>query len=228
MRFEAVLFDMDGLLLDTERMALDCWMAAAEALGHPLERELCLSLVGLDAEASRRLLDNRLAPGYPLPDVMAAATERYQERIRASGIGLRPGAMDMLQALEARATPIAIATSTRARLAARKLEGAGLAGRFDIVACADEAGRGKPAPDVYLLAARRLGVDPARCVALEDTDIGLRAAHTAGATCILVPDLREPDPAWTGLAHAVLPSLHEARPMVLEMLGAASRGDDAA
>jgi len=215
---QAVVFDMDGLMLDTERIALECWTATATELGWELARETCLKLVGLDQHESRRVLLECLDERFPLAEVSARARVAYLARLRGEGIGLKPGLLELLDWLAARGVPVAVATSTRSELAREKLALAGIDRRFVTVACADQVGRGKPAPDVYLAAVERLAADPARCIALEDTDVGLRAAHGAGLRCIVVPDLRPPLPESEALAHAIVPSLREARALLAALL----------
>ena len=214
---QAVVFDMDGLMLDTERVALECWTATAAELGWEIARETFVKLVGLDQQESRKVLLECLGDSFPLAEVSARARISYLARLR-EGIPLKPGLLALLDWLALRRIRVAVATSTRSDLAREKLALAGIDRRFVTVACADEVGRGKPAPDVYLAAVGRLEVDPARCIALEDTDVGLRAAHGAGLRCILVPDLRPPLPEYEPLAHAIVPSLREAQPLIEAML----------
>jgi HAD superfamily hydrolase (TIGR01509 family) len=219
----AVVFDLDGLMLDTESVALDCWLETAREAGWPLEREDCLVMVGLDQQASERALIERVGAGFPIAQVTARAKQRYLGRLRSDGIRVKPGVGDLLDWLESGAVPFAIATSTRHALAIEKLELAGLRGRFNTIVCADQVGRGKPAPDVYLEAARQLGEVSSGCIALEDSEAGLRAAHAAGMRCIVVPDLRAPSPEYAVLAHAVVATLEQAHRLVETMLAPASR-----
>lgn len=206
----AVLFDMDGLMLDTERIALECWLETAEAVGWRLTTDDCLAMVGLDQQGSEQALRARVGSGFPMQQVSDIAKQRYVARLRTEGIGLKPGLLPLLDSLSRREIPIAVATSSHHRLAHEKLELAGIRARFEVIVCGDQVPQGKPAPWVYLQAAERLGVETRHAIALEDSDIGLRAAHAAGIRCIVVPDLRQPASEHAGLAHAVLPSLVEA------------------
>jgi beta-phosphoglucomutase-like phosphatase (HAD superfamily) len=117
--------------------------------------------------------------------------------------------------------PRAVATSTRAPLAQRKLEAAGLLGYFDVVCTSSDVAHPKPAPDVYLLAAERLGVSPAQCLVLEDSPTGVRAALAAGMTVVQVPDLLAPDDAVRALGHRIVGSLEEAQALLVPWLVAA-------
>lgn len=218
--FQAVVFDMDGLMIDTERVALECWIESARVMGWEVSRETCLTLVGLGERESRQALLDRMGGKFPLAEVSARGRERYLQRLRGEGVAVKPGLLELLDWLAGREVPVAVATSTQHALAMEKLALAGLRQRFQIVVCGDQVPRGKPAPDVYREAIARIDIDPARCIALEDSEIGLRAAHAAGLACIVVPDLRPPSPDYRPLAHAVVPTLREAQQLLAAMLGA--------
>lgn len=217
---QAVVFDMDGLMIDTERVALECWIESARVFGWEISRETCLSLVGLGQRESRQALLDRMGGKFPLAEVSARGRERYLQRLRSEGISVKPGLVPLLDWLAARDVPVAVATSTQHALALEKLALAGLRERFDTIVCGDQVPKGKPAPDVYREAVARIDADPARCIALEDSEIGLRAAHAAGLTCIVVPDLLPPSPEYEPLAHAIVPSLREAHVLLDALLGA--------
>ncbi len=216
----AVVFDLDGLMIDTERVALECWLEAASAAGWEVSRETCLALVGLGQRESRQALLDRMGGRFPLTEVSARGRERYLQRLRSEGVSVKPGLVELLDWLAASKVPVAVATSTQHALAIEKLALAGLDGRFETIVCGDQVPRGKPAPDVYREAVARIDTDPAQCVALEDSEIGLRAAHAAGLACIVVPDLMPPSPEFEPLAHAIVPSLREARELLAAMLRA--------
>ncbi len=217
--FAAVVFDMDGLMIDTERVALECWIEAAGEAGWQISRETCLTLVGLGQRESRQALLDRMGGTFPLTEVSARGRERYLRRLRDEGVAVKPGLLPLLDWLAGRGVPVAVATSTQHALALEKLALAGLRERFATIVCGDQVPKGKPAPDVYREAITRMALDPAACIALEDSEVGLRAAHAAGLACIVVPDLMPPSPRYAALAHAIVPSLHDAQRLVAAMLG---------
>lgn len=216
--FRAVVLDMDGLMLDTERVAVECWIESARIAGWEISTETCLAMVGLDSRASRQVLLDAHGGRFPLDEVSKRGRVRYLERLRSEGIGLKPGIVELLDWLASRSVPIAVATSTKCELAMEKLALAGLRERFGVVVCGDQVARTKPAPDVYASATAQLAIDAAQCVALEDSEVGLRAAHAAGLACIVVPDLLEPSAQYRALAHAIVPTLADARPIVERLL----------
>lgn len=201
----AVLFDMDGLLLDSERAFTDCLAQAARARGFALPQALWLAMVGGSDAHSRALLEARIGRHHS-DAVQAEARQRYEARVD-DGIPHRPGALALLEWLQARRIPRAVGTSTRNPLALRKLHAAGLLPYLDAVCTSSDVEHPKPAPDIYLLAAQRLGVAPAQCLVLEDSPVGVRAALAAGMTPIQIPDLVLPDAATRALGHAIVASL---------------------
>ncbi|WP_372018942.1 HAD family hydrolase [Pseudoxanthomonas sp. 10H] len=206
---DAVIFDMDGLMLDSERAINACMAQAARDLGHALPDALWLKMIGGGDGLCRRLVSEQI--GEAAADVLLERSELLYDAVADAGIDHRPGIVELLEWLVARGIPRAVATSTRRPLAMRKLQAAGLLGYFDAVCTSSDVPRPKPAPDVYLLAASTLGVGPARCLVLEDSPTGVRAALAAGMTPVQVPDLLEPDEAVRALAHRIVPSLGEAQ-----------------
>jgi HAD superfamily hydrolase (TIGR01509 family) len=190
--FTAAIFDMDGLLLDSERVIMHAWLSSARAEGMALSEVDFLTVVGAGAKQSRSRLTQLLGG--------AAAFETVRKRARDALNGLpgivfplKPGAMQILRWLRERGVPCAVASSTRVSEVRRRLEKVGVLGFFRAVAGGDEVPDSKPDPAVYLLAAGRLGVAPSECLAFEDTDHGAKAAHAAGMRVILIPDLRSHD-----------------------------------
>ena len=206
---EAVVFDMDGLMLDSERAINDCMARASRELGHDLPDSLWLQMIGGGEGLCRRLLAERIGDDATIE--LLARTEAMYDVVADAGIDHRPGIVDLLDWLVARGIPRAVATSTRRPLAMRKLAAAGLLPYFDAVCTSSDVAAPKPAPDVYLLAASRLGIEPARCLVLEDSPTGVRAALAAGMTPVQVPDMLEPDAAARALGHRIVGSLGDAQ-----------------
>ena len=213
---QAVIFDMDGLMLDCERALLGCLAQAGADAGHDLPEDLLLSLIGSSDAVTRQIIARRV--GAESVDALLRDSYARYDGIVAGGVPHRPGIIDLLDTLAAHGVPRAVATSTRRPLALRKLETAGLLPYFEHVATSSDVAHAKPAPDIYLLAARKLGVEPAQCLALEDSPTGVRAALAAGMTVIQIPDLLEPDETVRALGHAIAGSLHEVRGLLQPLL----------
>ncbi|CAN7512072.1 HAD family phosphatase [Pseudoxanthomonas sp. LjRoot143] len=214
----AVIFDMDGLMLDSERAIIGCLADAARELGHDLPEVLWLAMVGHSEAVCRHLLDE--AVGETQRDLILQRSHVLYDAVVAAGVPHRPGILAMLDFLQARGIPRAVATSTRRPLALKKLKASGLLPRFDAICTSSDVEHPKPAPDVYLLAARSLGVEPAWCLVLEDSPTGVRAALAAGMYPIQIPDLLEPDDTVRALGHLILPSLDDARVLLDQRLAA--------
>lgn len=214
----AVIFDMDGLMLDSERAIIACLADAARECGHDLPGLLWLSMVGHGEAVCRQLLDE--AVGEAERERILRRSHALYDAVVEAGMPHRPGIVEMLEFLQAKRIPRAVATSTRRPLAMKKLEAAGLLSRFDAVCTSSDVEHAKPAPDIYLLAAASLGVDPAQCLVLEDSPTGVRAALAAGMHPIQIPDLLEPDDGVRALGHMILPSLDDARLLLERRLSA--------
>lgn len=216
-RPDAVVFDMDGLMIDSERVSIACWSQGSQELGIALPDGFFLGMVGLGDRDCRALLQRHVDDAR-IEALFVRCHELYEARTQ-QGLPLRPGILELLDLLQRHAVPRAVATSTRQPRASRKLAASGLLAYFDVVVTSSDVQHPKPAPDIYLLAAQRLGVDPARCLALEDSPAGTRAALAAGMTAIQVPDLVHPDAALRALGHRIVASLHDARTLLVPWLG---------
>lgn len=210
--FSGVILDMDGLLLDTERLQLEIGPVVLGSLGYKLESTFFQRLIGIPQAENARLISLELGTEIDAAALDAAWNEAFHARMQ-EGIPLRPGAHEFLDALDRRKLPRAIATNGITERAKWKLDRTGLLDRIDVVVGIDQVEHGKPAPDVYLEAARRLKLHPSQSAALDDSDLGVRAALAAGImTVIQVPDMI---PSQEFRAHHQAASLDVAR----EILG---------
>jgi len=210
----AVIFDMDGTLLETEAAHRQAFRDTSAALGWPMSEALLLSMVGIHRDENVRMLAEKMGPDFPLDRFYADSDALFGAAVDA-GIALRPGAELVLEHLARAGVPMALATSTAAPYAQDRLEKAGLAAYFDVVVTRNDVEHPKPHPQPYLLAAHRLGVDPALCVAVEDSHAGVRSATAAGMATVMVPDLLPPTEELTLACAAVLPSLADLRDLLL-------------
>jgi HAD superfamily hydrolase (TIGR01509 family) len=185
---------MDGLLLDTERPVKDLWLRAGQILGWELHKETVDRTTGVDETTTRGIMLAEYGPDFPYEDIRKELRRLMAETIERDGIACRPGFDVMLDKVERLRIPFAVATSTRRETALWKLEKAGVRKRFPTLVCGDEVLRGKPAPDIFLLAAKQLGAPPAECLGLEDSPAGLRALAAAGIPSIFIKDTLEPPP----------------------------------
>lgn len=197
--FDAVVFDLDGTLLDTEAITHAAGLAAFAAQGIAVDPAFLHGLVGIDDATGAA----RIRAAHPAMDMAAFARVWLAEvhGRQAAGIPLKPGAAELLHSV---VQPKALATSSQRASAARKLALTGLDRHFAHVVTFDDVARPKPAPDPFLRAAALLGADPARCLAFEDSDTGAASARAAGFTVVQVPDLLPTDGRH---AHVVAPDL---------------------
>ncbi|OQS40397.1 hydrolase [Chromobacterium haemolyticum] len=208
--YDAILFDMDGLMIDTERISMESWRRAADELDMALSDQLLLDMVGLSMRRCTEFLSERLGSQDDAVALQNVGRKHYWQMLEHEEIPLKRGIEALLDWALAQSLPRAVATSTQRQLADIKLGRTGLSRYFDTVVAGDEVAHTKPAPDVYLAAARKLGVDPLRCVVLEDSIYGLHAGVAAGMRVILVPDLVTPPADQTHQALAVCKDLHQA------------------
>lgn len=209
----AVVFDMDGLLFDTESLYLDAFLAASAEGGHGFDAGLFRLTVGGTWPTNRGIILEAGGPDFPL-EAFQAAWHRHCEIMAADGIALKPGALDLLDLLDELELPRAIATSSRPETAHGHLSAHALTSRFHAVIAQGDYTASKPAPDPYLTAAARLGVAPGLCLALEDSHNGVRSAASAGMMTVMVPDLLEATTEIAALCLFVATDLHQVRDAV--------------
>lgn len=213
----ALLFDMDGLMIDTETLSARAWQQAADSLAIPLQAHHIDAMVGLATEHCLSYLQQAL-PGADIVRFGQVARAIYHRSLREDSIPLKPGIIELLHWCQQHQVPRAVATATQRTLADIKLQRSGLAGYFEHSVCGDEVKHSKPAPDVYLQAAALLGKAPAACIVLEDSPYGAQAALAAGMQVIVVPDLVTPDSSITKQALAVCQDLLAAQALLADLL----------
>ena len=205
---EAVIFDMDGTLIDSESVYIAAMQDAAGTLGLALPLDLCHAMVGVPSHGRRRPNHPVWSTGFDLAVFRGHFSTSVQRRM-SERVPMKPGVVELLDFLRDRGLPLAIATSAGRATAERNLGRAGLLDRFDALATRDDVEHPKPAPDLYLEAAKRLGVAPERCVAFEDSSIGIIAAHAAGMRAVMVLDILPPTEEARAKCFHIAEDLHE-------------------
>ncbi len=211
---KAVLFDMDGVIFDSERAVLAVWREIAAELGLPGIGEVFIQCVG----TNKRRTEEIFHESYPTLDFQAFDNEvrrRFRARYDGGRLPVKPGAEQILRALRERGIPLALASSTESGVVRRELEEAGLLSYFDAVIGGDQVHVSKPNPEIFLLAAAALDRLPEDCFVIEDSFNGIRAAKAAGMHPVMVPDLLSPDREMEKLAEVILPDLAAAEEYII-------------
>ena len=213
----AVIFDMDGLLIDTEKHLVRCWCQAAQEMGFDMQRRHALHIRSLAGKYAAPYLNSELGEDFDYFRVRERRKELVAQALAEYGLERKKGALELLKWLKEKGIRTAVATATDEERATRYLTEIGVLSYLDRVVCATMVENGKPMPDVYLYACRQLGERPQDCLALEDSPNGVLSAWRAGCGVVMVPDLTQPDeeirPILTGLA----PDLSAVIPLIEQM-----------
>lgn len=216
MKYAAVIFDMDGLLIDSERIAFEAFIEACTCFDFEADPSVYLRCIGSNAARTREILLEGYGESFPAEKIERYWTEIYMKAAYDKPVPLKKGVNRLLRYLQEAALPMAVATSTAYGIAERKLTNAGIIEYFQLITGGDQVSKSKPDPEIYLLAAQRLGVAPGRCLALEDSDNGVRAAYAAGMDVVQVPDLVKPSESLLHLNHLIVDSLEEVPALISE------------
>lgn len=208
---KAVVFDMDGLLVDTETVVYRAMQRAAGQIGGEIPFDTFQRMVGLQHAHSDPILVEHFGEGFDLDAWSAAVSGHFQGELLEAGIALKAGVVEILDQLDAMGLPRAIATSSRLAAVEQWLGPHGLVDRFHALITRDIQTRGKPHPEPFLKAAEALGVDPEDCLALEDSHNGVRSASSAGMMTVMVPDMLDPTEEMHDLCVRIARDLHEVR-----------------
>lgn len=187
-----ILFDMDGLVLDTEKLFTRFWMAAANAHGYPMTRQQALGMRSLSSTAGQAQLESYFGPQVNYAEIRATRIRLMSAFIDEHGVEPKPGIYELMDYLEANHIPAAITSSSPVDRIERYLKPLNLYHRFAKICSGHEVPRGKPEPDIYLHGAAQLGLRPEECLALEDSPAGILSAHRAGCLPVMIPDQDQP------------------------------------
>ena len=204
-----VLFDMDGVVLDTEKLYARFWAEAAHALGYPMTYAQALGMRSLNSVAGQAKLESYFGPGVSREIMRKKRVELMDAYVAEFGVDAKPGIHELLDALKAQGIRTAIATSSPMDRATAYLGRLGLLDKFDCICSGHDVKHGKPEPDIYLHAASCIGVPPENCLAIEDSMAGIQSAYRAGCWPVLVPDLDGSDVQMRKLLYAEADALPE-------------------
>ena len=204
---KGVISDMDGVMLDSEKLYVRFWCEAAQSHGYPMKKEHALGIRSMARPFAIQKLQGWFGEDFDYDKVRDTRVKIMDEYISAQGIEAKRGAKTLLQWLKANNIKTALATATAVDRATLYLDKVGLLEYFDVIASARMVKRGKPEPDIYLYAAGQLGLDPKDCLALEDSQNGVRSAAAAGCKTVLVPDLDNPENELMDLLFATAKNL---------------------
>lgn len=208
---QGVVFDVDGVLFDTERLTNQTWLAVGTEMGWPQIGEHYLEFVGQNRTDAFQRMTDLFGPEFPREEFMRRCSGQNQARMEREGVPIKPGVVELLDFLKDRKIPMALATSTGRERTLRRMEMTGLGPYFSAIITGDQVVHSKPDPEIYQIACRALGTNPAQTIAIEDSRNGILSAYAAGMKVIMVPDMIPPTPELDALLFQRCASLLEVR-----------------
>ncbi len=210
MKYSAAIFDMDGLLLDTEQVCMTAFKQTCCEMNLPFKQEVYLSIIGRNQAGIKPIVKQGYGDMLDYSLFHPRWMQHYHAVVEHQAIPVKHGVIELLNWLQAQKIPMVVATSTHKALAQKKLHLAGLSTYFSHITCGDEVTQGKPHPEIYLLAAQRLHVEPNQCIAFEDSNNGVKAAVAANMATLQIIDLVEPDNETRALGHNIFNTMDDA------------------
>jgi len=203
----AVIFDMDGLMFDTEKLAYEGWKETGKSAGFDITDEIILTSIGRTKEDTEIIMKRHFGEDFPYTELRKQKILYSQNYIKTNGMPIKLGLLKLLDFLNGKGIKTAVATSSDRIRTEENLNCCNILDKFDNIVCGDEVERGKPEPDIFLLAAKKLGCRPAECIVLEDSENGIKAAYKAGMMSIMIPDMITPTDELKKLTHQIFESL---------------------
>lgn len=207
MNIRGVIFDMDGLVLDSESGYFAAWRHAANLMGYSLDQSFCFSLSGTHGSLISQRLMQHFGEGFDLELFYRLSNDCWREQVQQHGIPVKAGFFVLLERIRVLNLPFSLATNSRRQDALQALGWADLSDVFPVIITRDEVNKPKPAPDLFLKAAAELNLSSDQCLVLEDSPVGIKAAVAATCPCIFVPSIQPADENAVLMANLVLPDL---------------------
>jgi len=189
-KVEAIIFDMDGVLIDSERLSLKCYQEVFKEYDYKIDEEFYVQFIGTNVKSIKAKMEEKYGEDFPFDSIYEKKVKLTLEITDKNGVIIKPGVHELLDYLNKKNYKIAVATSTRRKRALQLLEEAKIKDKVDFVICGDQVENSKPDPEIFLKAAKGLDVNPENCIVIEDSDAGITAAHAAKMTGIHVPDMK--------------------------------------
>jgi HAD superfamily hydrolase (TIGR01509 family) len=206
---KAIVFDMDGVIFDSERCIIECWEKVAEKYGFTGIKEVCYECTGTNAATTRQIMLDHYGEDFPYEEYKQESSGMFHKMYDGGKLPTKPGIKELLEHLKSKGYKIGLASSTRRENVVMELRDAGLIDYFEHLICGDMVERSKPDPDIYLKACKALDVEPAEAVAIEDSFNGIRSAYAGGLHPIMIPDQIPPDSEMSEKAERIEKSLFD-------------------
>ena len=216
MGFKAFIFDMDGVIFDSERAVIDCWKVIAPQYGITDIETHCIAATGLNEQATRKIFKEQYGEDMPYDEMRARRKALFIERFDQGLVPVKPGTVELLSYLKDNGYKVALASSTSEGTVRRELGIAGLIEYFDVIIGGDKVTHSKPDPEIFLMAMEQLGVESGESVIIEDSYNGVRAADASGAYTVMVPDLLPPSDEMREKSDCIKDSLNDVLDWVKE------------
>lgn len=216
-KIHALIFDMDGLIIDSERIVKRAWKLTGPVIGYEGIEEHIYPLLGANVKKREAYFKAQFGEEFPMEEFANINRNFFYDIVEKEGLPLKPGVVELMEEAKKRGLRIGLATSSRREYAVDVLNKVGIWKYFDGAVFGDQVTKAKPDPEIYLLACGKVGVDPANALAFEDAPAGVRAASAAGMRVIMVPDLVQPDEEIQKLYYKKVETLHEALPLLDEL-----------
>ena len=205
----AVVFDMDGVLFDTERVCMESWIAVADLDGLPDMEQIFPQCIGRNANDSKKIVLEAYGQDFDYDRFRKKASDFFWDSIEKNGLPMMAGVREILDWLKEEKWIVGLASSTKRSSVMHHLGQSGIKDYFQAVVTGDMVEHSKPLPDIYLLACRALGIEPCEAYAVEDSPNGIRSAYAAGMCPLMVPDMLQPDEEMRHLSHRIFKDLAE-------------------
>ena len=206
---KAVIFDMDGLMIDSERVTFDGYVIECEKLGYTMTKDFYKTLLGKPITGIYELFHKEFGEDFPIEDVIQRVHAYMANLFETQGVPIKKGLVDLLKYLKENNYKTIVATSSNRNRVDVILNSANIASYFDDSICGDEVTKGKPNPEVFLKSCEKLGVNTNEAIVLEDSEAGIQAAHSANIRVICVPDMKQPEEQYANMTHSIVNDLHD-------------------